>query len=207
MNTIFRFYSAFVLVSSLFFSHLSIAQSNNPTFYAREFNVFTQTGLTFVAGDTHGPVATGGNLTLAGATSIALNYTGSYPGNGTYYGLVVGGRIYYNNGNVSTINQGSLRLGSTTGTTLFDHDGNNAACNLQATSGSYGSQTRVEVQYQQSASSATQSSGINFATAFNELTYNSSLINSYPSTGTCQSSFNYITIPSGKQSNYYARCQ
>ena len=178
---------------------LSTAQSN-PSLYANGFNVFTQTGITLQNGDTHGPLATGGNLTLNGAAILSMNYTGTYPfgaNNANNYGLVVNGRIYYTSGQVSTLNQGYLRLGNVTGTTLYDHDNNGASSNLQATSGSYGSSPRLEVQRYQDKTTATTASGIDFVAAFNEFNYNTALINSYRNTTTCAGNFNYITIPSG----------
>ncbi len=191
-----KFYIVCALVAG-FNAANAQTSSTNPLYYASGFNVFTKSSVTFTAGDTHGPVATGGDLTLNGATIIGMNSTGTYPNglnDANNYGLVIGGRINYNSGNVSYVNNGYLRLGNTAGTTLYAVDNNNAGTNLQATSGAFNAQTRVQLQRQQPVASVTTASGLNFTNAFNELNNNSSLINTY-STGNACSNFNYIAVP------------
>jgi choice-of-anchor A domain-containing protein len=179
------------------------AQVTNPLQLAKGFDVFTKTGLTFERGHTDGPVATGGDLTLNGETTIAMNNSGAYPfayNNGSNYGIVINGRINYTTGNVSYVNQGHMRISNITGTTLFDKDNNNASTNLQAVSSSRGfnSNPRLQLQRQQDKTTVTTAHNIDFNTAFNQFVYNTDLIKSYPANTPCASSFNFITIPSGQ---------
>lgn len=176
------------------------AQVSNPLQFAKGFDVFTKSSLTFKNGHTDGPVATGGGLNLEGATTIAMNNSGEYPftyNNSNNYGIVINGRITYTNGNVSYVNRGYIRLGDVTGSTIFDKDNNNANTNLQVVSSSKGfnSNPRLQLQRQQTKASATTAHGIDFNAAFNQFVYNTDLINSYTSNTPCGSSFNFITIP------------
>lgn len=177
--------------------------SFNPFSDANGFNVFTKGALEFKGGEVEGAVAGGGNLTLNGASRIAINNSGSYPnafGNSSNYSLVVGGRMYYTSGGVSYINNGFLNLASTTGTTLWAKDPNNANVNLRATSNAqsgwngYNSQPALQVQQQQTVASATSSSGLNFASTFTDVVANANLIASYSAASPCNASLNIISI-------------
>ena len=189
---------------SLFLPCIGRGQSFNPVTPALSFNVFTNHAVTFVSGHTAGPIATAGSLILAGQHDVCNNSAGVYPnglGNAGNYGLVVNGRIYYNSGQSSKIlSSAFLRLGNTTGTTLLDHDNNNASLNLRAipSTGSYLSSTNYVTQSSyQAASSATGSNGINFVTAFSKLIGNSNIINNYNYSQSNSSTFNFATIPGG----------
>jgi len=158
------------------------AQPFSPVAPARGFNVFTSDSVILVAGDTHGPIATGGNLKLKGKTDVAINNSGTYPygaGNANNFGLVVNGRVQYTNGNVSYVNQGYIRLGDATGSALFDKDGNGANTNLQITSGLFNTEPRVQLQKMQDKTVALEVHGINFGTAFDSLKRISHYISTY----------------------------
>ena len=179
----------------------TFAQVTNPLQESKGYDVFTRDSIVFVQGHTDGAIATGGNLNLKGAVTTAMNNAGEYPfgaGNSQNYGMVINGRIFYNSGQVSYINQGYFRIGNTTGTTLYDKDNNNASTNLQITPGSVNSNPRVQMQRNQDKTTATQAHGINFTTAFNQFLFNTDLINSYPSNTACAGSFNFVTIPAGQ---------
>ena len=177
------------------------AQTFNPTSSALGFNVFTTGNMTVVGGDTHGPVAIGGDLLLQGNAPLAMNTSGSYPtgalNNAGNYGLVINGRVFYNSGGAPTyVNQGLIRLGNTAGTALFDQDNNGANTDLQLTSGALNSNPRVQKQNGwQNKNTATSGHGINFSTATIHIAQASAIINSYATTN-CQNKINLIIPPS-----------
>lgn len=180
-------------------SHELLAQTTfNPVAPAQGFNIFTRNNIIAKAGDTHGPVAMGGDLELNGSTIFTMNTSGTYPTNNlndyNNYGMVIGGKIIYTGGNSSQVNQGFLRLGDATGSTLWYTDNNNAATNLRITPGGFNSNPQINLQRQQAAGSATVASGLNFNTAFSQLVINSSKINGL-SSGTCTTLINKIVIP------------
>lgn len=176
--------------------HLS-AQTFNPVSPALGFNVFARNNVTLQAGDTHGPLAMGGNLVLNGNTIMSMNTTGTYPngaGNNDNYGLVIAGRVIFTSGNTSTLNKGILRIGDTTGAQLWYRDNNNNPTNLQVTSGGYNSNPRVQLQRVQ-PDSATLPHNINFAQAFSQMITYSNYISGYNNSTACNSMLNRITIP------------
>jgi choice-of-anchor A domain-containing protein len=180
-------------------SHQLFAQATfNPVTTAQGFNIFTRNNIIAKAGDTHGPVAMGGDLQLNGSTIFAMSTSGTYPANNlndySNYGMVIGGKIIYTGGNSSQLNQGFIRLGDAAGSTLWYTDENNAASNLRITPGGFNSNPQVTLQRQQAAGTATTPSGLNFGAAFSQLVINASKINGLAS-GTCQSSLNKIVIP------------
>ena len=180
-------------------SHQLFAQTTfNPVAPAQGFNIFTRNNITAKAGDTHGPVAMGGDLQLNGSTIFTMNTSGTYPTNNlndyNNYGMVIGGKIIYTGGNSSQVNQGFLRIGDATGSALWYTDNNNAATNLRITPGGFNSNPQLTLQRQQATGTATAGSGLNFATAFSQLVINSSKINGL-SSGTCTALLNKIVIP------------
>ncbi|RYZ23440.1 MAG: HYR domain-containing protein [Chitinophagaceae bacterium] len=172
-----------------------------PTAAAQNFNVFVQNGVTASAGDTHGPVAMGGNLTLGGQTIFTMNTNGTYPSgtlnNSGNYGMVIGGRVLFSGGNQSTVNQGYLRIGDATGAQIWYTDNNNAATNLKltATGAGFNGNPSLMLQRTQPTGTATQAHGLNFAAAFGSFADYNSRIASW-STGT-DAAINKITIPVG----------
>lgn len=168
----------------------------SPLSPALGFNVFVKNSLTLTTGDTHGTAACGGDLILKGNAVLAMRSSGSYPngaGNASNYGLVVGGKVTYTSGGATYLNNGYLRIGNTTGTTLHSSDDNNASCNLRLTSGAYSNAIRIEVQRQQTSSSATSANNINFTNAFSLLNNYATKINAIYTASS--PSINKITIP------------
>lgn len=187
-----------ILLFSLSFKQTFSQTTFSPLSPALGFNVFVKNDLTLTAGDTHGPAACGANVVLNGSSILSMNSTGSYPfgaGNSSNYGLVIGGKVVYTSGNSSYVNQGYLRIGNTTGSTLYYKDNNNASCNLRLTSGSYNNSTRLELQRQQATGTATDPANINFTSAFTLLNSYATKINAYNTTSSCASYLNKIIIP------------
>lgn len=169
-------------------------QTLNPAAPALGFHVFVQTDMRAASGNVAGAVAVGGDLTLAGTSSLAMNNNGAYPfglGNNNNYGLVINGRIFFTSGNTTYVNRGYLRLGNTTGSRLFDRDQNNASTNLRITPGSFNSNPQLQLQRAQSIATVTQPHEINFANAFLQMSQFSASMNSL----TPNSSVSAVTIP------------
>ena len=92
------------------------AKAQSPTAPALGFNVFLQKGATLISNETEGPVAMGGDLTLAqnGSYQVSTSYTGSFKVNNVPVTLVVGGKVNFNGGNGITVNQnGYVKIGKT----------------------------------------------------------------------------------------------
>ena len=185
----------------LFCFNSTNAQSTfSPTSEAKGFNVFVKNNLTLTAGDTHGPVACGLDLVLNGNTILAMNNTGTFPdgaGAGSNYGLVIGNKIIYTSGNSSSVNQGFIRLGNTTGSKLYYTDPNNALTNLRITNGEYNNNPNVQLQRQQASPTATNASGLSFTNAFTVFNANAKKIDDYNNPSICALNINKIIISSG----------
>ncbi len=182
------------------------AQYFNPTDPAHGFNAYTMSALTFTSSDTRGPVATGGDLILAGETSVAQNYYGKYPnasGGTSNYGLVVGGRVYYNSGNQSQAH-GQIKIGNTTGSTVAYVNGTATSGHVKLSSSTCSSCNPSvysnDVQPNTATDNATTSTGLNFSSDFSSMSSYSSTINDYTTLSSSQLStlnINFVTIPSG----------
>lgn len=172
-----------------------------PTAAAKNFNVFVSGAVTATGGDTHGPVAMGGDLYLNGQTIFTMNTSGTYPsGNlndANNYGMVIGGRVQYTTGNQSTVNQGYLRIANATGSQLWYVDNNNNPTNLKltATGAGFNGNPSLTLQRVQATGTATQASGLDFTSAFSSLNTESNRISSWSSSNA--SFLNKITIGSG----------
>lgn len=161
------------------------AQTINPLAPALGFNVMTSGNLTATKGDTHGPVAIGGDLILNGQTIFTMNSSGTFPkGAGKddeNYGMVIGGTIIYNSGNQSKINKGMLRIGNPDGSKLWYKDNNNAETNLKLNKAGAGfnADPSLIVQRKQAEGSATLPNGIDFAGTFEDFEDYSNWINNW----------------------------
>ena len=165
-----------------------------PTLDAKGFNVFVQQNLLLNNGHVDGAVAAGGNVTLDGAVTIAMNNPGDYPNgsnNVNNYGMVIGGKMVYTSGGQSKVNNGYIRLGDASGSKIWEKDPNNANVNLRITSNAktgftgYNSNPALQLQRIQSAASATTASGLNFTNAFNSILQSSATIASFTATSSC----------------------
>ena len=188
--------SGILLLASALSSH---AQSTfNPTIPAAGFNVFTRSAVQFTAGETHGPVATGGDVILAGSTIVSMNYYGYYPnGNGdaANYGLVIGGRVWYNSGNQTQLNRGQLRIGTTTGTTLYNVNSNATQTQVQLSPGALNASPNIQSNSTMPINGPTSANGLSFPAAFNSFQKYSATINAYPTTQTQNSNVNFLSMP------------
>ena len=124
--------SKLLLIILLFQALISNAQS--PTAPALAFNVFTQNGCTFYSSETEGPVAMGGDLTIAGSYGVAAHGNFSYQVGGVNIGLLVGGRVNYNGGSsLQVLNNGYVKIGTQNGSKAWYLDNNNAGSPIRIT--------------------------------------------------------------------------
>ncbi len=181
----------------------------NPVASAEGFNVFVKNGINFQGGHTDASVAMGGDATLNGLVTIGASSTGAYPygaGNVNNYGLVIGGKITYSSGSQSVINNGFLRLGSTTNSRLFYQDCNSANVNLRVApynadcNTSYSANPQLQVQQSQTNGSATDPHNIAFTSAFTTLQDNANKMVFYTASSSCSNNLNIITLGTGSQS-------
>jgi choice-of-anchor A domain-containing protein len=179
-------------------SGLQAQSTFNPTTPAFGFNVFTKSAVRFSAGDTHGPVATGGDAILQGNTIVSMNYDGYYPNgkdNSANYGLVIGGRVWYNSGNQTQLNRGQLRIGSLTGTSLYNVNSSSTQTQVQLSPGAFNTAPNIQSNSSMPLNSATAGNGLNFTTAFAAMAAYSIDINSFPTTQAGNSGLNFLSVP------------
>jgi choice-of-anchor A domain-containing protein len=188
---------------TIFLTFLSLllfkpASSQNPTSPAQGFNVFLLGNATPINNETEGSVAMGGDLILAGSYQVSTNFPGTYTVSGVPVTLLVGGKIIYQSGNGITINQnGYIKIGNCTGSTVWYTDQNNAFSPIRITSGDYNGSPRINLQAnsQQLGVSAVnnpvcQSGLIDFTSAFTLMKATSTSIS------TCTDNAN-LTNPNG----------
>ncbi|MEO6916516.1 MAG: LruC domain-containing protein [Chitinophagaceae bacterium] len=130
-----------VLVRSAFTTILltaaSLVHAQSPTAPALGFNVFVKNSAKLVTNVTEGPVAMGGDLTLMGNYNVANKTAGTFKVSNVVIGLLIGGKINFSSGNQTYINNGYVKLGNGTGSTVFYKDNNGASSNLRITPGKY----------------------------------------------------------------------
>jgi len=153
----------------------------NPTAPALDFNVFVQNNASLAGSQTEGPVALGGNLTLAGNYTVSANSAGTFQVSNVPVTLVIGGAVIYQSGNSLQVNQnGYVKIGDSTTSKVWYKDQNNAYSPIRITNGNnYNGSPRINMQAnaQQLGVSATnnpvfQSGVINFSSAFTQLKAN-----------------------------------
>ena len=142
---------------------------------ALNFNAFVRNGVTLTSGDSEGPIAMGGDLTLNGIFTAAAHTGGTL-----YYGneneassLIVNGKINYVANEGVHINNGYVKVGDLIGSIVHDIDDNNTINNTRVTTGNYNDQPRIHVQRNQEAGTVGIGNIIDFETAFEELTQTS----------------------------------
>ncbi|HUC81791.1 MAG TPA: collagen-binding domain-containing protein, partial [Flavisolibacter sp.] len=162
--------------------------TGNPLSQAQGFNIITKKEFKAKGGQIQGPVAFGGDFELTGTASVANSHTGYYPSsrnndNGNY-SLIVGGKVRLKGGK-TTINRGLVRLHIDTTELLFDKDCNGTVTNLKvkkkaaSCATSLESSEGLELQQQQTASSAVVASGLDFNAAYTWFNQLSGAINYY----------------------------
>ncbi|NDI97881.1 choice-of-anchor A family protein [Flavobacterium sp. LaA7.5] len=124
------------------------AHSQSPTNPALGFNVFAKNNLKLVTNESEGPVACGGDLTIAGNYQAAIGDAGTFTVNNVKIGLLVGGKVNYQSGNALQINQNAyVKIGNGSGSYVWYYDQNNAASPIRITpSSDYNSSPRIMLQ-------------------------------------------------------------
>jgi len=132
------------------------------------YNAFVRYETQLGGGDTEGPVATGGNLTMNGLITVAAHTAGTnyFNGDSEASSLVVGGRVVYKSGQGIHLNQGFMKIGNSSGSSVYDRDYNNASANTRVTSGGYDAMPRIQVQRKQPKNSVKHGGLIDFEAAF-----------------------------------------
>lgn len=133
-----------VFASFLLYSIYGTAQ--NPTSPAKDFNIFVENNLTLKTNESEGPVAVGGDLTIAGGYQVAIQNGGTFLVNGVKIGLLVGGKVNYNSGTLQVNQNSYLKIGNSTGSTVWYYDQNNAASNIRVTPGPYEASSKIMLQ-------------------------------------------------------------
>lgn len=138
-----RFISTILLTLA---TTLLFAQS--PTAPAKNFNVFTLGNTTLINNESEGPIAIGGDLTIAGSYQVAAHNTGTFKVNNVKIGLLVNGKVNYQSGNsLQVINNGYVKIGNANGSTVWYADQNNATPPIRVTPGSdYNGSPRIMLQ-------------------------------------------------------------
>ncbi len=162
-----------------------IAQS--PTAPALDFNVFTQGGINFTAGSTQGPVATGGNLAIGGNYAVSTTSPGSFTVAGIPTSVVVGGGINYSSGILTVNNNGYVKLGDCSGSTIWYTDMSGLYAPMNITAGSdYSGVPSVQMQMTSYAIGVSptsnpvcQPSGIDFTSAFLQMRSSASTMGAF----------------------------
>ena len=124
---------------------LLFAQS--PTAPAKSFNVFTLGNTTLTTNESEGPIAIGGDLTIAGSYQVAIHNAGTFSVNNVKIGLLVNGKVNYQSGNaVQVLSNGYVKIGNANGSTVWYADQNNATPPIRITPNSnYNSSPRIEL--------------------------------------------------------------
>lgn len=148
------------------------------------FNAFVLNDVSLTSGDSKGPIAMGGDLSLNGLFTTAAHTSGTfyYDNENQASSLIVNGKINYSDAINEGVhlNNGYVKVGDLTGSVLHDIDNNNAINNTRITQGGYNDQPRIHVQRNQVASTINAIDIIDFEGAFEALN---------------TSSFNYSQLP------------
>lgn len=141
---------------------------NNPLEKALGYNAFVRYNTIVNGGDTEGPIALGGDLTIDGIITIAAQTPGTnfFNGDDQASSLVVNGKVIYTSGEGIHLNQGYTKVGDLNGSSVFDVDFNFASVNTRLTAGDYDAKPRIQVQRKQDQSSVGQANLIDFEAAF-----------------------------------------
>lgn len=171
----------YLLASFLAFPSTHLFAQSNPVAPALNFNVFLQNGFNVQNNETEGPVAMGGNLTISGGYQVSTNYTGTFKVSGVKVTLVVGGKVNYTSGTLQVNQNGYIKLGNCSGSTVWYKDNNGAYSPMRITPGSdYNGSPRILLQaasntlgVSASVNPVCDSGIIDFASAFAQLRANS----------------------------------
>ena len=193
-----------LIISSGILLILSISTSGqtNPTAPAKGFNVFLHNGGNLASSEIQGALAVGGNFTLNGNYNVATQSTGSFSVGGQLIGLLVGGEVLYNSGNVLYVSSGYVKIGNGTGSTVWYQDEYGGNSNLRVTNGGFNNNPSIQLQtsaYNLGVSATNnpviQSGLINFDSAFATMQASSNCLSTYTPNVTVYNS-NLSPIPS-----------
>jgi len=156
LSTFFRFLMMVIFMVTTSFTTVGNENSteepipfnncDNPLENALAYNAFVRYEAHLKNGDTEGPIAIGGDLTMKGIITIAAQTSGSnyFNGDAQASSLVVGGKVIYDTGDGIHLNTGFVKVGDLNGSSVFDTDLNNASANTRLTSSGYETFPRVD---------------------------------------------------------------
>ena len=129
----FRSVSFFGIFLSLAVLFIAPAWAQNPLAAAGQFNVFTEGNAKLVTNESEGPVAIGGNLTVAGNYQVAFTNVGNLQVSGVPIGLVVAGGVTLEAGQLQINNSGYAKIGNCADLKVWYKDNNNAFSPIRVT--------------------------------------------------------------------------
>ncbi|RST26021.1 collagen-binding domain-containing protein [Chryseobacterium lacus] len=126
----------------------SFLRSQNPVSPALGFNVFVENNLELKSNESEGPVAAGGNLTIAGNYQVAIHNAGNFLVGGQTIGLLIGGKLVFQGNGDLKLNKGYVKIGDLTSAKVWYKDNNNANANIRITknNGGYDNTPRISLQ-------------------------------------------------------------
>ncbi|MBD2757191.1 choice-of-anchor A family protein [Spirosoma validum] len=180
-----KIYRALVLVCFLSVGQFSQTLAQNPLALADKFNVFLANDATLSTNESDGPVAIGGNLTVAGYYQVATHGS-SFMVNGYPVGLVVGKGVKLQSGILQVNSNTYAKIGACQGNTSSDvlkvwyQNDNNAYSTMRVTKSTAGYNSEPYIQINTNANSSTETNTpvckdniVAFASAFTTLKANS----------------------------------
>ncbi|WP_257866513.1 choice-of-anchor A family protein [Flavobacterium sp. J372] len=97
--------------------------------------------------ETEGPVACGGDLTIKGSYQVqVIHNSGTFTVGGVKIGLLVNGKVNYTSGNAVQVQSNTyVKIGNSTGSTVWYYDQNNATPPIRVTptAGGYNGSPRI----------------------------------------------------------------
>lgn len=163
-----------------------LAFGQSPTLPAKNYNIFVENDLKLSTNESEGPVACGGNLTVAGNYQVSAHSGGDFVVGGVKIGLLVGGKVIYQSGSSLKVNQNAyVKIGNPTGSNVWYLDQNNAASPIRITpTTSYNSSPMILLQANRnqlggvsvSNNPVFQSGLVDFAQSFQEMRASSASI-------------------------------
>ena len=98
----------YFLFATLFCFHAPVIFAQSPTAPALNFNVFLENTARLVNNETEGPMALGGDLTIAGGYQVSTNHPGDFYVSGVRVTLVIGGKVNYTSGSLQVNQSGYI---------------------------------------------------------------------------------------------------
>ncbi|MEM1121667.1 MAG: collagen-binding domain-containing protein, partial [Bacteroidota bacterium] len=143
----------------------------NPTDVAKNYNLFAEDGVTIKGGESEGPIAMGGTLTVDGTYNVGGNSAGDFVASGENkpIALYVGGGITFSGGNgINVLNNSFMKLGNATGLNIHDFDQNGATANTRINTGNFDKNPKISLSTHQTAASIQNAGLIDFGAGFTE---------------------------------------